>query len=150
MQEPFISHKSAILPEQRKNEKEVRARERQRQRQVPKAFSSHLLQPTACCQAALPDSKLKALEGNFDKYTNSALVFAHSSIVLSVYSYSGSEGAGAHPSIDCTEGRKIPLTGCQFTDELTWTHTHFVLTNTSRDSLWSHIKRTCIHLNCGR
>ena len=30
-------------------------------------------------------------------------MFAHSSIVLSAYSYSGSQGPGAGPSIDCRE-----------------------------------------------
>ena len=42
-------------------------------------------------------------ECNFNKYTNAVLMFAQSSIVLSAYSYSGSQGPGAGPSIDCRE-----------------------------------------------
>lgn len=45
----------------------------------------------------------KEIQCNFNKYTNALLTFVHSSIVLSAYSYSGSQGAGAGPSIDCRE-----------------------------------------------
>lgn len=62
-------------------------------------------------------------------------MFVHSSIVLSAYSYSGSQGAGASPSIDCTEGWKIPLTGCQLTDGLTMDRHSLALTFTSMDNL---------------
>lgn len=62
-------------------------------------------------------------------------MFAHSSIVLSAYSYTGSQGAGACPSIDCTEGGKIPLTRCQFTDGLTIDRHSLALTFTSMGNL---------------
>lgn len=77
-------------------------------------------------------------------------MFAHASIVLSAYSWSGSQGPGARPSVDCTEGRKIPL------DKLPvnrWTDTDrhsLAFTFTFIDNLWSPVNITHMNLNYGR